>query len=130
MRYTRNSSKFKTFSETREKFWKRLRLRGYLVGFLLPLFREVKYSNRTKWLSRKRKSRNGRMVVFKSTFNCRHAESSGLSRDIYQTLACEQALGLGFTRARELARRLTRLRLYRQLEIYYYFSTCFWGPHD
>ena len=53
----------------RKKFWKRLRL----CGFLLPLFREVKYSNRTKWLSLKRKSRNGRMVVFKSTFNCSHA---------------------------------------------------------
>ena len=73
MRYTRNSSTFKAFSETREKFWKRLRLRGYPVGFLLPLFRKVKYSDRTKWLSKKRKSRNGRMVVFKSTFNCSHA---------------------------------------------------------
>lgn len=73
MRCTRNSSTIKVFSETREKFWKRLRLRGYPVGFLLPLFREVKYSNRTKWLSRKSKSRNGRMVVFKSTFNCCHA---------------------------------------------------------
>ena len=73
MRYTRNSSTFKAFSETREKFWKRLRLRGYPVGFLLPLFREVKYSNRTRWLSRKRKSRHGRMVVFKFTFNCSHA---------------------------------------------------------
>ena len=73
MRYSRNSSTFKAFSETREKFWKHLRLHGYPVGFLLPLFREVKYSNRTKWLQRKGKSRNGRMVVFKSTFNCSHA---------------------------------------------------------
>jgi len=55
-----------------EKFWKRLRLHGYPVGFLLPLFREVKYSNRTKWVSLKRKSCNGRMVVFKSIFNCSH----------------------------------------------------------
>ena len=58
MHYSRNSSTFEAFSETREKFWKRLRLRGYPVGFLLPLFREVKYSNRNKWLQRKGKSRN------------------------------------------------------------------------
>ena len=51
-------------------FWKCLWLRGCPVGFLLPLFREFKCSNRTKWLSLKRKSQNGRMVVFKSTFNC------------------------------------------------------------
>ena len=36
MRYTRNSSTSKAFRETREKFWKRLQLRGYPVGFLLP----------------------------------------------------------------------------------------------
>ena len=57
IRYTRNSSTFQAFNETREKFWKRLRLRGYPAGFLLPLFREVRYSNRTRWLSRKRKTR-------------------------------------------------------------------------
>ena len=73
IRYTRNSSTFQAFNETREKFWKRLRLRAYPAGFLLPLFREVRYSNRTRWLSRKRKTRNNRMVVFKSTFNCSHA---------------------------------------------------------
>ena len=73
MRYARNSSTFKAFSETRDKFWKRLRLRGYPVGFLLPLFRGAKYINITKWFSSKRKSRSGRMVVFKSTFNCSHA---------------------------------------------------------
>jgi len=37
---------------TFEKFWKRLQL----CGFLLHSFREVKYSNRTKRLSLKRKS--------------------------------------------------------------------------
>ena len=73
MCYIRNCSTFKAFSETPEKFWKPLRPCGYPLGFLLPLFREVKYSNRTKWLSRKRKSRNSRMAVFKSTFNCSHA---------------------------------------------------------
>lgn len=73
MRYTRNSSTFEAFSETRAKFWKRLRLRGYPIRFLLPIFREVKYSNRSMWLSRKVKTRADRMVVFKSTFNCSHA---------------------------------------------------------
>ena len=41
MRYARNSSNFTTFADTRELFWKRLRLRGYPYHFLLPLFREV-----------------------------------------------------------------------------------------
>ena len=80
MRYTRNSSTFKPFSDTREKFWKRLRRRGYPDRILLLLFREVKYSNRTKWPSRKRKSRNGRMVHLTAV-----TLTSGSSRDIYQT---------------------------------------------
>ena len=33
MRYARNSSSFKSFSETRDKFWKRLRVRGYPFSF-------------------------------------------------------------------------------------------------
>ena len=45
MRYARNSSSFKSFSETRERFWQRLRLRGYSVAFLLPLFFEIRYSD-------------------------------------------------------------------------------------
>jgi len=57
-----------------EKFWKCLRRHSYPLGFLLPLFREVKYSNRTKGLPLKRKSCNSRMAVFKSTFNCSHAK--------------------------------------------------------
>ena len=81
MRYTRNSSTFKAFSDTREKFWKRLQSRAVTqLGFLLPLFREVKYSNRTKWLSRKRNSRNSRIVVFKSTFSCSHANNRVIQR--------------------------------------------------
>ena len=41
MRYTRNISTFKALSETRDKFWKRLRTQGYPVGFLLPLFKRL-----------------------------------------------------------------------------------------
>ena len=80
MRHTRKSSTLKAFSETRGKFWKRLRRRGYPDGILLPLFSEVKYNNRTKWLSRKRKSPNGRMVVFNSTFNYSHANKRVIQR--------------------------------------------------
>ena len=41
MRYARNSSSFVSFAETREKFWKRLRLRGSPFRFLLPLFHTI-----------------------------------------------------------------------------------------
>ena len=68
MRYARNSSSFKSFSETRDRFWKRLRLRGYPFAFLLPLFREIRYSDRKKWLLQKAKNRSQRATVFKTTF--------------------------------------------------------------
>ena len=55
MRYARNSSSFKSFSDTREKFWKRLRVRGYPFSFLLSLFREIRYSDRRRWLAPKSK---------------------------------------------------------------------------
>ena len=51
MHYTRNSSTAEVFYDMREKFWRRLRVRGYPVRFLLPLFMEIKYSNRRKWLT-------------------------------------------------------------------------------
>ena len=38
MRYARNSSSFVPFAETREKFWKRLRVRGYPFRFLLHCY--------------------------------------------------------------------------------------------
>ena len=41
MRYARNSS-FNSFYETRKKFWKRLRVRGYPFSFLLTLFRKIR----------------------------------------------------------------------------------------
>ena len=70
MRYARNNSNFTTFADTRELFWKRLRLRGYPYHFLLPLFREVKYSNRNKWLKNSKRALDGKVVVFKTTYNC------------------------------------------------------------
>ena len=72
MRYARNSSKFHSFNETRLLFWKRLRLRGYPAKFLLPIFREIHYSNRKKWLSKPDRLSRHRRVVFKTSFNCSH----------------------------------------------------------
>lgn len=72
MRYARNSSTFRSFDETRQLFWKRLRLRGYPARFLLPVFREINYSNRSKWFSKPGRLSRHRTVVFKSTFNCSH----------------------------------------------------------
>ena len=72
MRYARNSSTFHSFQETRLLFWRRLRLRGYPARFLLPVFREINYSNRKKWFSKPNRLSGQRRVVFKSTFNCSH----------------------------------------------------------
>ena len=57
MRYTRNSSSFASFTETREKFWKRLRARGHPFRFLFPLFRAIRYSDRNGWLRSKPNNR-------------------------------------------------------------------------
>lgn len=83
IRYARNSSTFDAFCDTREKFWKRLRVRGYPIGFLLPLFRDVKYCNRSRWLGRKAKRSIGGTVIFKSAFNCSNA---GIKKTIQKYL--------------------------------------------
>ena len=88
MRYARNSSSFKSFSETRERFWKRLRLRGYPFAFLLPLFREIRYSDRKKWLLQKAKNRSQRATVFKTTFNCSHARIRNVINRIMPEIDC------------------------------------------
>ena len=88
MRYARNSSYFNFFSETRERFWKRLRLRGYPVAFLLPLFRKVQYSDRKKWLLQKAKNRSQLATVFKTTFNCSHARIRNVINRIMPEIDC------------------------------------------
>ena len=90
MRYARNSSSFNSFNETREKFWKRLRVRGYPFSFLLPLFREIRYSDRKKWLYKKPKNKSslGRTIVFKTTFNCSHARIKSVVSTILLELDC------------------------------------------
>ena len=88
MRYARNSSSFKSFSETRERFWKRLRLRGYPFAFLLPMFREIRYSDRKKWLLQKAKNRSQRATVFKTTFNCSHARIRNVINRIMPEIDC------------------------------------------
>ena len=90
MRYARNSSSFNSFYETRDKFWKRLRVRGYPFRFLLPLFREIRYSDRKKWLYKKTKNRSslGRTIVFKTTLNCGHARIKNVISTILPELDC------------------------------------------
>ena len=72
VRYARNSSTFTSFGEMRALFWKRLRLRGYPAKFLLPIFKEINYSNRLGWFSKPNRLSAQRKVVFKSTFKCSH----------------------------------------------------------
>lgn len=88
MRYARNSSSFAAFSNTRELFWKRLRLRGYPYHFLLPLFREVKYCNRSKWLKNKKRSLNDKIVVFKTTYNSSHLNIKGVIQKYLPEIKC------------------------------------------
>lgn len=90
MRYARNSSSFNSFHDTREKFWKRLRVRGYPFRFLLPLFREIRYCDRKKWLYKKPKNRSslGRTIVFKTTLNCSHARIKSAISSILPEIDC------------------------------------------
>ena len=90
MRYARNRSSFKSFSETREKFRKRLQVRGYRFSFLLPLFREIRYIDRRRWLAPKSKHGIGRnkTIVFKITFNCSHARIKNAISQILPDLDC------------------------------------------
>ena len=89
-RYARNSSSFNSFYDTREKFWKRLRVRGYPFRFLLPLFRVIRYCDRKKWLYKKPKNRSslGKTIVFKTTFNCSHTRIKSAIRYILLELDC------------------------------------------
>ena len=84
MRYARNDSSFNSFSETTEKFEKRLRLRGYLFKFLLPLFRDVRYNDSKKWFFRplNHRSRLGIIMVFKTSFNCSYARIKNVTNNI------------------------------------------------
>ena len=90
MRYARNSSSLESFSETREKFWRRLRVRGYPFRFLLPLFREIRYSDRRRWLMQKPKNRSrvNKTIVFKTTYNCSHARIKHVISQMLPDLDC------------------------------------------
>ena len=74
----------------REKFWKRLRVRGYPFRFLLPFFREIRYSDRKKWLYKKPKKRSslGRTIVFKTTLACGQARIKNVITTILPELDC------------------------------------------
>lgn len=88
MRYARNSSSFKSFSETRDKFWRRLRLRGYPFRFLLQLFREIRYTDRKRCFKSKNTSGSNRTIVFKTTFNCSHARIKSVIHQMLPDLKC------------------------------------------
>ena len=79
-----------SLSETREKFWKRLRVRGYPFSFLLLLFREIRYSDRRRWLPPKSKHGIGgnKTIVFKTTFNCSHVRIKNAISHILPDLDC------------------------------------------
>ena len=80
MRYARNSFSFSSFTETRLLFWKRLRLRCYLTQFLLPIFREISYSNRCKWFSKSRKISTQRRVACVASVPVRKKSSQTIFR--------------------------------------------------
>ena len=91
MRYARSSSSFKSFAETRHKFWRRLRVRGgYPFSFLLPLLREIRYKDRKKWLfhKSKKRSRPGWTIVFKTAFNQSHARIKNVITKIMPDAGC------------------------------------------
>ena len=77
-RYVRNSFSFNSFYDTRKKFWKRLRVRGYPFRFLLPLF-GVKYDTVTE--------RNG-FTRSVTTLNCGHARIKNVISTILPELDC------------------------------------------
>lgn len=92
MRYVRNSSTFEAFATTRQNFWRRLRIRGYPYKFLLPLFQDIRYSSRSKWLSRRRinvrKYVSRKKVIFRTTFNCSHARIKHVINSVMPDLEC------------------------------------------
>lgn len=64
LRYARNSSLFMYFRSIRLEFYMRLRKRGYPRSFLLPLFQKVSYDSRTEGLSRNKKTRSLKPLLF------------------------------------------------------------------
>ena len=67
-----------------------VRFRGYPFRFRLPLFREIRYSDRKKWLYKKLKNRSslGRTIVFKTTLNCGQGRIKNVISSISPELDC------------------------------------------
>ena len=89
MRYARNSSSFKSFSETRDKFWKQLRIRGSFK-FSLLLFHDLCYNDRNKWFSwlLNHRSWQGRIMVFKTRLNRSHVCIKSVINNVLPDLDC------------------------------------------
>ena len=64
--------------------------KGFPFSFLLPLFREIRYSDGKKWLYQKPKNKSslGRTIVFKTTFNCSHARIKSVVSTILDCTVC------------------------------------------
>ena len=67
-------------------FRKRLRIRGYSTKFLLPIFREINYSNRH--LSKPNRLSTQGKVVFKPTFNRSHVRIKTVILKYLPHLSC------------------------------------------
>ena len=63
-------------------------MRAYPFAFLLPLFREIRYSDRKKWLLQKAKNRSQRATVFKTTFNYSHTRFRNVINRIMPEIDC------------------------------------------
>ena len=81
---------FKSFSEIRDKFWERLRRRGYSFKFFLLLFSDVCYNDTKKWFSRPfdHRSRPGRIMVFRTTLSCSYARMENIINNILPHMDC------------------------------------------
>ena len=69
LRYIRLSSKKSEFLHIKEKFFVRLRNRGYPIWFLKPIFEDVDYSSRDKLLQPHKRSTHVSRVFFKTYRN-------------------------------------------------------------
>jgi hypothetical protein len=61
LRYIRNSSNEEYFNETKQKFYYRLRSRGYPHHFIHPIFEQYNYKDRNEL--RKKKDQNNKMIL-------------------------------------------------------------------
>lgn len=69
IRYIRNSSTYSAFTNMAKRFFVRLRTRGYPPRFLLWVFSQVHYHDRSKYLEPSQSTYNPFQVPFVTTYN-------------------------------------------------------------